>query len=461
MIVRLHDKQKEIVSSPARFKVTRAGRRGGKSTGEIDIISYKAVQKAGNHVLYIAPTQKQARSIIWEQLKSRLAGIGKANEGRLEMEVPTLDGGVAIIYIGGWENRENYRGMKFQHITFDELDTLKDFFIGWQEIFRPALLDTAGTADFIGTPKKENPNLRRLEKVAEGDDDYAVFHFTTYDNPYVVKSEIEKMKIELDPDTFKQEVMAEYVDDISALFRYDALVDMFSNTVDEGLRYLIVDIADDGSDETTFTYWKGLLAYKVDKRKGLRTEAIITEIRNIAEKEKIPYSRIAVDAIGVGAGVASSTQLDGIVGFKGSYSAIKTEQSIVDLPNVKIVQPRLVSEYKNLRCQCMFELARVVNNRSIAIHTDDVKIKEYIIEELSVYQDVSKGDGKAFVTQKEDVKAIIGRSPDLSDTLQMRMYFEIMAKMDGSQSPATIALQGIQKMQMRQIRNNQLGNSAE
>ena len=76
------------------------------------------------------------------------------------MTIPNEMGGKTTIYVGGWENRENYRGMSnVVWIEFDETDTLKDFFIGWQEIFYPMLAETGGGAGFGGTPKKENPNL--------------------------------------------------------------------------------------------------------------------------------------------------------------------------------------------------------------------------------------------------------------------------------------------------------------
>ena len=78
---------------------------------------------------YIAPTQVQARKIVWEALKGRLAGIAKFNEQTLEARVPNEDGESTTIYVGGWENRENYRGLTdVVHITFDETDSLKDLY---------------------------------------------------------------------------------------------------------------------------------------------------------------------------------------------------------------------------------------------------------------------------------------------------------------------------------------------
>lgn len=426
-----HPKQIEIIQSNARFKVIRAGRRSGKSTVTLEEMVYDAVTGKDRNIFYICPTQKQSRSIIWGALKSRVGNIGEPNESRLEMKLPTQDGGYSTIYVSGWENRENFRGMKAYKIVFDELDTMKNFFIGWQEIFRPALTDTAGKAVFVGTPKKENPNLKRLEKIAETDPDYQAFQFKTEDNPFIPKEEIEKAKQELDYDTFKQEYLAEYVENQGSLFKFTALVDVFSNTITKtNERYLTVDIADDGSDKSIFSFWEGLEEYRREKFERLNTESLINKIREYQMQERIPMSNTAVDAIGVGAGVASNSLLDGIIGFKGSFAPIKTDDNIVLLPNVSYTKnANLVSDYKNLRSQCVFTLANLVNNHKIASKVTG-NAKEDLIEELQHYQDVSSGDGKRMATQTEDIKEIIGRSPDNASTWIMRCYFEVMSKVN-------------------------------
>ncbi len=425
----LHEHQRQIAQSKRRFKVIRGGRRGGKTALEIETLCFKAVSGANRNVFYVAPTQVQARSIIWEGLKARLAGIGEPYEQRLEMKVPTVDKGFSLIKVAGWENRENFRGQSAFHITFDETDTMRDFFIGWQEIFRPALIDRGGTADFIGTPKKENPNLRRLEK--EADEEWGCFQFTSWDNPTLPREELEKAKKEMDADTYRQEIMAEYVDNAGSLFKYSALVDMFTNTITKGVeKYMTIDVAEDGSDKTVFTCWQGLEAYRIDLYSFPTEESLIAQIKEIAASERIPYSQIAIDAIGVGSGASRSAQLAGMVPFKSSFGAIKTDNDIVRLPNVHYLDHvPLVSEYRNLRSQCIFELARLVNEHAIACAVQDVRIKSQIIDELAMYQDVSKGDGKRFATEKEDIKALLGRSPDVSDTFLMRMYFVVREHM--------------------------------
>ena len=473
-----HEAQKKIIQSNARFKVIRAGRKGGKTSMEVENICYlamvsasklnltKTIFQSGRKILYLAPTMIQARNIVWTNFKNRLNKIGKFNEQLLQIKVPNEDGNETTIFIGGWENRENYRGFTdVIHISFDETDTLKDFFISWLDIFRPMFLDTGGTANFIGTPKKESGNLRRLEKEFKTKgDDFACFHFTSKDNPFLSRVELETLEKEYENDrvSYQQEILAEYVDNISSLFRYDALIDIFSNTiVKENEKYLIVDIADDGTDKTIFSFWQGLEEYKREEYERLNTESIIAKIREYASQDKIPYSCIAVDAIGVGAGVASSSLLDGIIGFKSSYSAVKTEVDIVRLPNVHYIKEvPLVSEYKNLRSQCIFNLAELVNNHKIASRVTG-RQKEVIIEELSNYQDVSQGDGKRMATAKEDIKAMIGRSSDASDCFIMRCYFVIRAKISPNQSQDKIELNNKLRQQFLRNENRQILNSAK
>lgn len=459
---KLHDKQKEIIQSPKRFKTVRAGRRGGKTIMEVEDMVFEAVNNEVAPIFYIAPTQIQARAIIWEELKARTHGFGEPHEQRLEMKIPNKFGGFNLIKIAGWENRENFRGQKAWKIYFDEVDTMKDFFIGWQEIFRPALTDLKGQAMFSGTPKNENRNLRRLEKMAENNSEWGCFHFTTADNPHIDPEEIQKAHDELDFDTFKQEYLAEYNDNQGSLFSYDAVVDVFTNTITkDDAKYLIIDIADDGSDNTIFSFWEGLEEYKREAFNRLNSESIIAKTREYAAKERIPYSNIACDAIGVGSSVASSSYLDGIVGFKSSYAPIKTDISPVELPNIRYTgEVKLTTDYKNLRCQCVFILAQHVNNHLIASRvTGD--LKEKVIEELPIYQDVSKGDGKRMATLKKDVKEVLKRSPDNSDTWIMRMYFVIREKMNPVQSEEQARVQSVQQNMFVRNGNRQVDNSTK
>jgi hypothetical protein len=100
----------------------------------------------------------------------------------------------------------------------------------------------------------------------------------------------------------------------------------------------------------------------------------------------------------------------------------------------------------------VFTLAELVNNHKIASRVSG-RQKEVIIEELSNYQDASQGDGKRMATPKENVKEIIGRSPDNSDTWLMRMYFVIRGKiLPGKSEQETLTI----KQQFNQFQKTKL-----
>jgi len=83
--------------------------------------------------------------------------------------------------------------------------------------------------------------------------------------------------------------------------------------------------------------------------------------------------------------------------------------------------------FDNLKSQCYFKLAQKINDSEIFISAEGEQ-RERIIEELEVVkQDKVDTDGKKSVIKKDKVKELIGRSPDLSDMIMMRMYFELQS----------------------------------
>ena len=82
--------------------------------------------------------------------------------------------------------------------------------------------------------------------------------------------------------------------------------------------------------------------------------------------------------------------------------------------------------YNNLKSQCYFMLAKYVNERRIYFMPQDTVIKDELMQELEVVKkDNLYKDGKNAVLKKEVIKDMIGRSPDYSDALMQRMWFEL------------------------------------
>lgn len=201
--------QEQIAKSTHRFRVVNCGRRFGKTTEASEEIKGKALAKP-SRIAYIAPTYQQARDIAWEVFKNELRpATTQINESRLEIKTKTQIGGESIIVLRGWESIETLRGQKFDFIVIDEIAQMRNFWANWHEVIRPTLTDTRGEALFISTPKGFN-HFYDLYQQENKDKDYKSFHFTTYDNPFIPKEEIDKAKEELTEDRFAQEYLADF-----------------------------------------------------------------------------------------------------------------------------------------------------------------------------------------------------------------------------------------------------------
>jgi PBSX family phage terminase large subunit len=205
----LTQSQKTIIKDTHRFRVIRCGRRFGKTTLAIKEIKGKAISKPSK-IAYFANTYQQARDIAWEMLKKELLGaIISSNEARLEVRVKTQTGGESVIQLRGWESVETSRGQAFDMIVLDEVASMKNFWLNWQEVLRPTLTDTMGDVIFISTPKGYN-HFYDLCNQELKDNDYKTFHFTSYDNPYLPLEELDKAKETLPMERFMQEYMASF-----------------------------------------------------------------------------------------------------------------------------------------------------------------------------------------------------------------------------------------------------------
>lgn len=206
----LTQKQNDIAACLKRFRVLSAGRRFGKTVLAIEEMIGVAVAAPDRKVAYIAPTFQQARDICWEQLKKRCAPIVvEANETQLKLTIKTQGGGTSTIVLKSWDAIESLRGQFFHFLVLDEVAMYRNFWVGWQEVLRPALTDTKGGALFISTPKGFN-HFYDLYNLHAKDDNFASFHATTYDNPHIDPVEVDEARRQLTEDRFFQEYMADF-----------------------------------------------------------------------------------------------------------------------------------------------------------------------------------------------------------------------------------------------------------
>ena len=188
----------------SRFKVIAAGRRTGKSYLAACTLILAALNDKKGKVFYVAPTQGQARDVMWDVLWE-IAGdiIEHQNINNLEL---TLAGGNKI-YLKGSDRPDTLRGVSLKHLVLDEYAFMKPDV--WENILRPALSDQQGTMIAIGTPEGRN-HFYDMYLGANEFEDWTAFHFTSFDNPLVKREEIEHARNTLPNYAFQQEYMASF-----------------------------------------------------------------------------------------------------------------------------------------------------------------------------------------------------------------------------------------------------------
>lgn len=226
------------------------------------------------------------------------------------------------------------------------------------------------------------------------------------DNPFISLYYIENLK---SLDRISKERLLygnwEYNNNDLALIEYEAITDLYSNEgAKGGNMYITADIARYGADRSVIGIWNGFRCEQVIIKSKENVKQIADLIKGLATVKGIPMSRIVVDSDGVGGGVAD----------------------ILSCKNFVNNSRALKGNYVNLKSECYYMLSEKINQREIFINCDDVDIRKSLNEELEyVWRHNADKDTKLAIMPKDKVKDKLGRSPDISDMLMMRMWFEL------------------------------------
>jgi len=229
--------QQEVWNDPTRFKVVAAGRRTGKSRLAAYLLLVNALQTDRGNIFYVAPTQGQARDIMWNTLLE--VGQGLIESSHINnLQIKLVNG--IMISLKGADRPETMRGVSLKYLVLDEYADMKPDV--WELILRPALADLKGCALFIGTPMGRN-HFYELYKQAElgTDSDYKAWHYTSYDNPILEKEEVDKAKKSMSSYAFRQEFMASFEARGSEMFKETWI--KFSEEEPAGEYHVAIDLA--------------------------------------------------------------------------------------------------------------------------------------------------------------------------------------------------------------------------
>jgi hypothetical protein len=228
------------------------------------------------------------------------------------------------------------------------------------------------------------------------------------DNPHLPESYIEMLKTL--PSAQRKRLLEgdwNYMDESDNLFDFDSISNSVFKNVPQGTdkKYISVDVARFGSDRSVAIVWNGLVVLEVLVYSKLSTVELSSEIKELIAKYGVHPNNVVVDSDGVGGGVAD--QIRGTNFINNS-------------------RPLHEQNFSNLKSQCYVKLSELFKEGKISLNILDPNIVDELTQELLAIKlkDMDK-DNKVQVQSKDEMKKILGKSPDLSDALMMRMYYEI------------------------------------
>jgi phage FluMu gp28-like protein len=306
-----HANQQKILESDKRFRVIMCGRRFGKS--ELSQILGVSYAVKGLQVAYITPTYGLAKVFF-----GRLTESLPFPKNKSDLKIDFSNGGQIEFFTG--ERLDNLRGRKFHLVIIDEASFIPDLENGWNNSIRPTLTDYKGKAVFLSTPKGKNFFYSLFMKA--GENDWASFKFTSYDNPHIDPKEIDDARMQLPEVVFEQEYMANPAENSANPF---------------GSKFIRACIKPISNQQ--------IVAFGIDLAKSVDHTAIIgldnsgnvayfdrfqMDWHNTKENiKRLPRSPILIDSTGVGDPITEDLKREGIM-IEGLKFTSQSKQQLME-----------------------------------------------------------------------------------------------------------------------------------
>lgn len=216
-----HEGQQQFLDTGTKRTIIRAGRRGGKTTG-LAILAIERFMR-GKRVLYAAPTSDQTET-FWQEVLDSLApalesGQLMKNETRRAIWLRHMPRN-RIRVKTAW-NANTLRGDYADFMILDEWQLMdEDTF---NRVGAPMLADNDGDAVFLYTPPslqstgvskaQDKMHAIKMWQQRENDENWACIHFSSYTNPHISRSALDRLASDMSEIAYRQEILAENLDE--------------------------------------------------------------------------------------------------------------------------------------------------------------------------------------------------------------------------------------------------------
>jgi len=211
-----HPKQQIIHNSinneAYKYYILNIGRQWGKTMLAMNQCYYWAFNNPYSKIAWCSPIYKQCKKVFDEMVLAFAdSPLVQSNASELIIK---LSNGSTIQFFSA-ERYDNIRGFTFDYLVCDEFAFMAEQ--AWSEVLRATVLVKGKKVLLISTPKGKNHfyNLFNLDGVNV---QYKSFKMTSYDG-LALKDEIDGARFTLPENVFKQEYLAEFVDNGSGVFK--------------------------------------------------------------------------------------------------------------------------------------------------------------------------------------------------------------------------------------------------
>lgn len=208
----LYPKQEAFLFTPARYSITEASTKTGKTVGCMAWLFERSLLASGNaqNRWWVAPTRDVAK-IAFRRLKRAIPrALYTPNDSELTLTLPNTN----VMWFKGSDRPDSLYGEDVYDAVIDEATRCKED--AWIAV-RSTLTATRGHVRIIGNVKGKKNWAFKLARLAQsGAQDMAYFKLTAYDavdGGVLELAEVEDAKRLLPPDVFAELYLAEPTDD--------------------------------------------------------------------------------------------------------------------------------------------------------------------------------------------------------------------------------------------------------
>lgn len=297
---KLHPKQEEIFADilndhTAMFFSICTGRQFGKTFLAIQVILYYALKFKNGQIMFCAPVHSQSQKVYKELVKG-IDGSGLIQEKNSKENSIILVNGTEI-YFKSVKQYENLRTYSIDYMILDEAALYAE--VVFNTVLRPMLNVRGKKCIIISTPRSKNW-FHAIHSLAQSNERYKAYTAPSASNPYANFEEIEDAKKTLPAGIFRQEYLAEFIEDGSEVFsNYDKCAIVKQYEPSRGVPcYCGIDLG--RQDDSTVLYimnkaGKVLFRYKKNKTSW---QTIIDDVVRILKQWRPKNTLVEVNGIG-------------------------------------------------------------------------------------------------------------------------------------------------------------------